>query len=66
MGLEPTTTRFQGQCSNLTSFMFLSVQVAPLTIHPAFEKAASYFNVKVVHVPLKSDLTPDMDAYKKV
>ncbi|CAI7990790.1 Sphingosine-1-phosphate lyase, partial [Geodia barretti] len=39
--------------------------VAPQTIHPAFEKAASYFNVTVVHVPLNPDLTPNMAAYEK-
>lgn len=52
--------------SQIRVMMVNSLQVAPITIHPAFEKAASYFNLRLVHVPLLSDLSPDMDAYKKV
>lgn len=43
-----------------------SLQVAPLTIHPAFLKAAEYFDLKIILTPLKSDLTPDLSAFKKV
>jgi sphinganine-1-phosphate aldolase len=39
--------------------------VAPATIHPAFGKASKYFDVKLVHVPLDSDMRPNMVAYKK-
>ncbi|XP_070533931.1 sphingosine-1-phosphate lyase-like [Ptychodera flava] len=39
--------------------------VAPITIHPAFEKAAHYFNVKMVHVPVGKDCKPDMAKYEK-
>ena len=41
-------------------------QVAPLTIHPAFLKAAEYFDLKITLIPLKSDLTPDLTAFKEV
>lgn len=34
----------------------------PITAHPAFEKAAAYFDVKAVHIPLAADLRADMDA----
>ena len=40
-------------------------QVAPVTIHPAFEKGASYFDLKIVHVPLKN-YRVDMEEYEKV
>jgi len=39
--------------------------IAPMTIHPAFEKAAHYFDVKVVHIPITNDYTPNMHLYKK-
>src|SRR5512136_121123 len=29
--------------------------VLPMTAHPAFEKAAEYFDVKLVHVPVRED-----------
>lgn len=39
--------------------------VAPITIHPAFEKAAGYFDIKIVHVALGKDYRVNVDAYKK-
>jgi len=42
------------------------VQVAPLTIHPAFLKAADYFGLKMTLVPLNRAKRPDMQAYKQV
>ena len=33
----------------------LLFKVAPITIHPAFEKAAHYFGLKMVHVPVDED-----------
>ncbi len=33
--------------------------VLPLTAHPAFEKAAEYFGVKLVHVPVREDYRAD-------
>ena len=36
--------------------------ILPLTAHPAFEKAANYFDVKPVHVPVRSDYRADLVA----
>lgn len=36
--------------------------VLPTTAHPAFEKAAEYFDVRLVQVPVRSDLRADVDA----
>lgn len=38
--------------------------IAPITIHPAFEKAAHYFDLTIVHVPIDQDLKPDLAKYK--
>lgn len=43
-----------------------NLQVAPRTVHPAFEKAAGYFDLKVVHVPINSSYRLRIDAYKRV
>jgi sphinganine-1-phosphate aldolase len=40
--------------------------VASITVHPAFEKAAAYFDLKVVHVPINKNYRLDFGAYKKV
>ncbi|XP_078620372.1 sphingosine-1-phosphate lyase-like [Branchiostoma floridae x Branchiostoma japonicum] len=39
--------------------------VAPITIHPAFEKAAAYFCVKMVHVPVGPDFRADVTAMEQ-
>ena len=39
--------------------------VAPITIHPAFEKAASYFDLKMVHVGLDEHFNLDLTAYRR-
>lgn len=39
--------------------------VLPVSAHPAFEKAAYYFGVKTVHVPLTDDYKVDMKAFKR-
>ncbi|XP_006825455.1 sphingosine-1-phosphate lyase-like [Saccoglossus kowalevskii] len=39
--------------------------VAPITIHPAFEKAAHYFNLTIVHVPIDDDFRVNVDKYKQ-
>lgn len=39
--------------------------VLPLSIHPAFEKAAEYFGVKAVHIPLRSDFRADVEAARR-
>jgi glutamate/tyrosine decarboxylase-like PLP-dependent enzyme len=41
-------------------------QVAPVTIHPAHEKAAHYFGVRIVHVAVGRDGRPDMVKYDQV
>ncbi|MBW2543936.1 MAG: aspartate aminotransferase family protein [Deltaproteobacteria bacterium] len=39
--------------------------IAPETIHVAWEKAAKYFGVKMVHVPIDSDCRVDVDSVRK-
>ncbi len=36
--------------------------ILPLTAHPAFEKAAHYFGVRPVHVPVRADFRADVAA----
>jgi glutamate/tyrosine decarboxylase-like PLP-dependent enzyme len=36
--------------------------VLPITAHPAFDKAGSYFDVKMVHVPVRDDFRADVEA----
>ena len=35
--------------------------IVPLTAHPAFDKAAHYLGIKLVHVPLREDFRADAD-----
>ena len=42
------------------------LQVAPITIHPAFMKDAGYFDVKIVTVPIANDYQPDLVQYEMV
>ena len=39
--------------------------VLPITAHPAFEKAAEYFDVTLVQVPVRADLRADVDAMRR-
>lgn len=39
--------------------------VLPVTAHPAFEKAARYFNVKPVRIPVDSDFRADPEAARR-
>eukprot|EP00049_Salpingoeca_infusionum_P003815 m.71156 g.71156 ORF g.71156 m.71156 type:complete len:547 (-) comp12283_c0_seq1:281-1921(-) len=39
--------------------------IAPITVHPAFEKAAAYFDIKMVHIPVDENSQGDMVALKK-
>lgn len=39
--------------------------VVPVTAHAAFDKAAKYFGIKIVHVPVKDDFTADAEAMKR-
>jgi len=36
--------------------------VLPVTVHPAFEKAAHYFDVKAVHIPVEDDFRASVTA----
>ena len=38
--------------------------ILPLSVHPAFQKAAHYFDVKPVHVPVDRSFRVDVDAMK--
>ena len=38
--------------------------IAPITIHPAFEKAAHYFGVTIVHVPVLASKRVDVAAVR--
>ncbi|MBI2605395.1 MAG: aspartate aminotransferase family protein [Deltaproteobacteria bacterium] len=39
--------------------------ILPMTVHPAFEKAMHYFDVKPVHVAVREDFRVDVEAAKK-
>ncbi len=39
--------------------------ILPITGHPAFEKAADYFGVKAVQIPVRADYRADVDAARK-
>ncbi len=38
--------------------------VLPVTAHPAFDKAAEYFGVKAIHVPVCADFRADVEAMR--
>ena len=40
--------------------------IVPISIHPAFDKAAHYFDVKIVKAPLGPDFRVDVEAVKKL
>jgi len=39
--------------------------IVPVTAHAAFDKAAQYFNIKIKHIPVDSDLRADVAAARK-
>jgi glutamate/tyrosine decarboxylase-like PLP-dependent enzyme len=39
--------------------------VLPVTVHPAFEKAAHYFGVRAIHVPVDERFQADLDAVRR-
>jgi sphinganine-1-phosphate aldolase len=39
--------------------------ILPITGHPAFEKAAEYFGVKAVHIPVRADYRADVGSARK-
>ncbi|MDR1630438.1 MAG: aspartate aminotransferase family protein [Oscillospiraceae bacterium] len=40
--------------------------IAPISVHAAFEKAAHYFGVKIIHAPLMDDFRVDVAAVEKL
>ncbi len=40
--------------------------IVPVSIHPAFDKAAQYFQVKMIKAPLTADFRVDVEAVKKL
>ncbi len=44
---------------------FSPEMIVPETVHVAWDKAAKYFNIKMIKIPLKDDFTVDADALKK-
>jgi len=39
--------------------------IVPVTAHAAFDKAAQYFNIKIIHTPLDADYRADVEAVKQ-
>ncbi|MDA3896235.1 MAG: aminotransferase class V-fold PLP-dependent enzyme [Desulfobacteraceae bacterium] len=39
--------------------------IVPVTAHAAFDKAAQYFNIKIIHIPVGPDCRADVKATKK-
>ncbi|MDP2778078.1 MAG: aspartate aminotransferase family protein, partial [Anaerolineales bacterium] len=39
--------------------------ILPITGHPAFEKAAEYFGVKALHIPVRADYRADVDSARQ-
>ncbi len=40
--------------------------LVPITVHPAFQKAAQYFDVRAVHVPVGADFRADVEAARQL
>ena len=38
--------------------------IVPATVHPAFDKAGEYFDVKIIHTPIDKNLQADVDAMR--
>ncbi|CAN5725043.1 aspartate aminotransferase family protein [soil metagenome] len=54
------TAREWGRAKGITE----PEMILPITVHPAFEKAAAYFDVKPVHIPTDAAFRADLDAMK--
>jgi len=39
--------------------------IVPSTAHAAFDKAAQYFNIRIVHIPVDADFKADVEATRK-
>ncbi|MDZ4846546.1 MAG: aspartate aminotransferase family protein [Chitinophagales bacterium] len=45
---------------------FQPEMIIPLSAHPAFDKAANYFGIKIHHAPLRDDYRVDVEEVKKL
>ncbi|MBI5053287.1 MAG: aspartate aminotransferase family protein [Chloroflexi bacterium] len=54
------TAREWGRARGITS----PEMILPITAHPAFEKAAHYFNLKPIHTPVRADFRADVSAIR--
>jgi glutamate/tyrosine decarboxylase-like PLP-dependent enzyme len=55
---------YRDRARSLRPWVLQPEMVAPESIHVAFDKAAHYFDVKLKHVPMRDDLTADVDAMR--
>ena len=39
--------------------------ILPTTVHPAFDKAGEYFNVRMIHIPVRDDFRADVEATRR-
>jgi glutamate/tyrosine decarboxylase-like PLP-dependent enzyme len=62
--LLPVMTYRELACSKKRWGKLRPEMIAPDSVHVAWEKAAKYFNVKMVSIPLKADFTVDVDILK--
>lgn len=49
-----------------TTAVFQPEMIVPLSAHPAFDKAANYFGIKIHHAPLRADFRVDVDEVGKL
>lgn len=61
MAVKTYRDRARKLCPHITN----PNMIAPTTIHPAFEKAAHYFGVEVIHIGLTEDYRVDVAAVAK-
>ena len=61
MAVKTYRDRARKLCPHITT----PNMIAPTTIHPAFEKAAHYFGVEVIHIGLTDDYRVDVAAVAK-
>jgi len=61
MAIKTYRDRARKLCPHITSPNI----IAPVTIHPAFEKAAHYFGVEIQHIGLTADYRVDVAAVRK-
>jgi glutamate/tyrosine decarboxylase-like PLP-dependent enzyme len=57
--LWPSTTKFEAEVVAMTAHM-LNAMIVPTTAHAAFDKAAQYFNIKIIRIPVGADFKADV------